>query len=50
MKLVVVTGCLGFIGMHVTRACLKKGWRVYGIILATFSTCAMVSTYQNLRL
>jgi len=31
MKLVVVTGCLGFIGMHVTKACLSMGWKVYGI-------------------
>ena len=24
MKVVYVTGCLGFIGSYVTRACLKK--------------------------
>ena len=37
MKLVVVTGCLGFIGMHVTKACLEKGWRVYGIDKKTYA-------------
>ena len=37
MKLVVITGCLGFIGMHVTRACLERGWRVYGIDKRTYA-------------
>lgn len=36
MKLVVVTGCLGFIGTHVTRKCLEKGWRVLGIDKCTY--------------
>jgi dTDP-glucose 4,6-dehydratase len=31
MKLVVVTGCLGFIGTYVTRRCLERGWKVLGI-------------------
>jgi dTDP-glucose 4,6-dehydratase len=31
MKLVVITGCLGLIGVHVTKKCLSKGWKVYGI-------------------
>ena len=30
-KIVYVTGCLGFIGSYITRACLKKGWYVKGI-------------------
>lgn len=30
-KIVYVTGCLGFIGSYVTRACLQKGWYVRGI-------------------
>lgn len=30
-KIVYVTGCLGFIGSHVTRLCLKAGWFVRGI-------------------
>jgi hypothetical protein len=31
MKVVYVTGCLGFIGSYVTRKCLEKGWYVRGI-------------------
>lgn len=31
MKIVIVTGCLGLIGSHVTRKCLSEGWRVLGI-------------------
>lgn len=31
MKLIVVTGCLGLIGSHVTKRCLEQGWRVLGI-------------------
>lgn len=37
MKLVVVTGCLGFIGSYVTHACLKRGWKVYGIDKCTYA-------------
>ena len=37
MKLVVVTGCLGLIGNYVTRQCLKKGWKVYGIDKMTYA-------------
>lgn len=37
MKLVVVTGCLGLIGSYVTRACLDKGWQVYGIDSCTYA-------------
>ena len=36
MKLVVVTGCLGFIGIHVTKKCLEKGWRVLGVDKCTY--------------
>lgn len=31
MKVVYVTGCLGFIGSYVTRKCLEKGWYVKGV-------------------
>lgn len=31
MKVVVITGCLGLIGSHVTQKCLSKGWKVLGI-------------------
>tara|TARA_A100001515_G_scaffold143525_1_gene144876 strand:+ start:7050 stop:8003 length:954 start_codon:yes stop_codon:yes gene_type:complete len=37
MKLVVITGCLGLIGSHVTRQCLEKGWQVYGIDKFTYA-------------
>lgn len=37
MKLVVITGCLGLIGSHVTRACLERGWQVYGIDKCTYA-------------
>ena len=37
MKVVYVTGCLGFIGSYVTRACLKKGWYVKGIDKITYA-------------
>ena len=37
MKLVVITGCLGLIGSYVTRQCLAKGWRVYGIDKCTYA-------------
>ena len=37
MKLVTITGCLGLIGSHITRLCLKKGWKVYGIDSCTYA-------------
>ena len=37
MKIVYVTGCLGFIGSYVTRLCLKKGWQVRGIDKCTYA-------------
>jgi len=36
-KVVYVTGCLGFIGSYVTRACLEKGWYVRGIDKITYA-------------
>lgn len=36
-KVVYVTGCLGFIGYHVTKACLQKGWHVRGIDKGTYA-------------
>lgn len=38
MKIVYVTGCLGFIGSYVTRECLKKGWYVRGIDKITYAS------------
>ena len=37
MKLVVITGCLGLIGSYVTRKCLDRGWKVYGIDKCTYA-------------
>jgi dTDP-glucose 4,6-dehydratase len=38
MKIVYITGCLGFIGSYVTRACLEQGWYVYGIDSCTYAS------------
>jgi dTDP-glucose 4,6-dehydratase len=37
-KVVYITGCLGFIGSYITRACLKKGWYVRGIDKMTYAS------------
>ena len=37
VKTICVTGCLGFIGAHFTRAALKRGWRVWGIDMMTYA-------------
>ena len=37
MKIVYVTGCLGFIGYHVTKKCLDKGWYVIGVDKETYA-------------
>jgi dTDP-glucose 4,6-dehydratase len=37
MKVVYVTGCLGFIGSYVTRTCLKQGWYVKGVDKITYA-------------
>jgi dTDP-glucose 4,6-dehydratase len=37
-KIVYVTGCLGFIGVHVTRQCLDLGWYVIGVDKLTYAS------------
>lgn len=37
-KIVYVTGCLGFIGSHVTRTCLAQGWYVIGVDKCTYAS------------
>ena len=37
MNVVCITGCLGFIGSHFTRACLQKGWKVWGVDKKTYA-------------
>jgi dTDP-glucose 4,6-dehydratase len=36
-KIVYITGCLGFIGSNVTRACLERGWYVIGVDKVTYA-------------
>ena len=36
-KIVYITGCLGFIGAYVTRACLDRGWYVRGVDKITYA-------------
>ena len=38
MKIVYITGCLGFIGSYITQACLDKGWYVFGIDNLTYAS------------
>jgi len=51
MKIVYVTGCLGFIGSYVARKCLDRGWKVYGIDKGTYvadmSLLEEFSKYKN---
>ena len=37
MKIVYITGCLGFIGSYVTRKCLELGWYVRGVDSDTYA-------------
>ena len=38
IKIVYVTGCLGFIGAYITRNCLARGWMVYGIDKVSYAS------------
>ncbi len=53
MKVVCITGCLGFMASHFTRACLKKGWMVWGIDKKTYAAHLDLLTefgkYENFR-
>jgi dTDP-glucose 4,6-dehydratase len=53
MKIVYVTGCLGFIGSHFVRKCLKMGWYVYGVDKITYaaneSLLSEFETYKNFK-
>lgn len=52
-KIVYVTGCLGFIGFHVTKACLDQGWYVYGIDKCTYAAnldlLPTLESYKNFK-
>ena len=51
MKIIIITGCLGLIGSHITRKCLIKGWKVLGIDSQTYasneSSLNEFSYYEN---
>ena len=47
MKIVYVTGCLGFIGSYVTRLCLKRGWYVKGVDKMTYASNKHLLTEFN---
>ncbi len=36
-KIVYVTGCLGFIGCHITQKCLERDWFVHGVDKKTYA-------------
>jgi len=37
MKIITLTGCLGFMASHLTSLCLKMGWAVYGVDKCTYA-------------
>lgn len=51
MKVVYITGCLGFIGSYITRKCLDKGWHVKGVDKITYAANKLLleefKTYKN---
>jgi len=53
MKIVYITGCLGFIGSYATRKCLELGWKVYGVDKCTYvaneSLLNEFETYDNFK-
>jgi len=38
MKVVYITGCLGFIGSYITKTCLELGWYVKGVDKMTYAS------------
>jgi dTDP-glucose 4,6-dehydratase len=48
-RVVYITGCLGFMGIHVTRACLAAGFKVLGVDKKTYASndWALVEFLQN---
>ena len=52
MKIVYITGCLGFMGAYFTRKCLKRGWMVFGIDKMTYASNPQLlqefQKYENL--
>lgn len=47
-KIVYITGCLGFIGSHITRFCLDKGWYVKGVDKMTYAANkSLLDEFEN---
>lgn len=46
-KIVVITGCQGFIAQYVVEACIKRGWKVYGIDKMTYASAPLKAWYRN---
>lgn len=50
MKIVYITGCLGFIGRYVTQLFLEKNWYVYGIDSCTYaSDIKLLESFNNYK-
>ena len=53
MKIVYVTGCLGFIGSYITKKCLDLGWVVYGVDKCTYAANEFLlsefCSYENFK-
>lgn len=53
MKIAYITGCLGFIGRHITSMLLEKNWYVYGIDNCTYASdlnfLDSFRTYKNFK-
>ena len=53
MKIVYITGCLGFMASYATRKFLKRGWMVYGVdkftYAANISLLEEFESYENFR-
>ena len=53
MKIVYITGCLGFMGSYATRRALQRGWYVYGIDKLTYAANPSLldefNEYENFR-
>jgi dTDP-glucose 4,6-dehydratase len=52
-KIVYVTGCLGFIGYHITQRCLNEGWYVIGVDKLTYASNLQfldgLKSFQNFK-
>jgi len=53
VKIVYVTGCLGFMASYVVRKCLERGWPVYGVDKMTYAANSELidefSKYPNFK-